>query len=590
MSGRGWAFPGRRDARKGDFERNDDARLLTSPDAPPDTPLVLLVLSLRLLSTPVAVPVVARRVGAKKKQRDDREPPAATSRFPPFLAPRATGGSPSFNPLFDLAYAPFPATSSPVPSGARAPPPTPLAPTPASPAPDADAGAREPAARGVTRSALVGYLVDPFDKDAFEARVAQARASFDFSDRAVRVHAGSAALEAVERATKAKGARPARAGRGGGGGGLRPAGPRRRGVPPDRAAGAGADAVVFEGERVPPPTTTMTMTTMTRGAFALKVQRASLATWEWVVSERLASRVPAWAAPGFVRLSALHLVGGAGSSAAAAASARVGVAAMPFGEHGTLQDALNSYLRVGERMDEVLVMYYAVELLRVVENLHAAGFLHADIKPDNVLLRNGGDAWRDWAGRRPGCWREKGVALIDFGCAVDLAQYDACVAFVGDVGTEGFRCAEMVEGRPWTFQCDTHQQPPPCTRFCTASTCASRKSRRYAPAEPSSGTGGATVDVLRRSPQLADARAGRPAAARAAPARVRGPPRGGGVRAEDPRVPDASDGGDVRPGESRGGEEVTTEAFSFFGSRDAASGRARRRQKFFFRARTRRGA
>jgi len=308
----------------------------------------------------------------------------------------------------------------------------------------------------VTRSALVGYLVDPFDAEAFEARVARARAEvFDFSDRRVRAHAGSAALEAVERATKAKGARLVRAARGGS-------------VPlvlGDEAfhligaAGAGADAVVFEGERFAADDGDGgdDADDDSRGAFALKVQRASLATWEWVVSERLAARVPAWAAPGIVRLSALHLVGGAGSGAAAAASARVGVAAMPFGEHGTLQDALNSYLRVGERMDEVLVMYYAIELLRVVESLHAAGFLHADIKPDNVLLRNGGDAWRDWAGRRPGCWREKGVALIDFGCAVDLRQYDPRVAFVGDVKTEGFRCAEMAEGRPWTFQCDTHQ-------------------------------------------------------------------------------------------------------------------------------------
>jgi checkpoint serine/threonine-protein kinase len=364
----------------------------------------------------------------------------------PFLAPRATGGTPSFNPLFGLAYAPFSAAPSPAPSGARAPPPTPLAPTPAGSVPDAAFGAREPAARGATGSELVGYLVDPFDKDAFEARVAHARASFDFSDRAVRVHAGSAALEAVERATKAKG----------GGGGSVQLFLGDEAFHLVGAAGAGADAVVFEGERVAAAADDDDDDD-SRGAFALKVQRASLATWEWVVSERLASRVPAWAAPGFVRLSTLHLVGGAGSSAAAAASARVGVAAMPFGEHGTLQDALNSYLRVGERMDEVLVMYYAIELLRVVENLHAAGFLHADIKPDNVLLLNGGDAWRDWAGRRPGCWREKGVALIDFGCAVDLAQYETNVAFVGDVGTEGFRCAEMVEGRPWTFQCDTHQ-------------------------------------------------------------------------------------------------------------------------------------
>jgi len=39
-------------------------------------------------------------------------------------------------------------------------------------------------------------------------------------------------------------------------------------------------------------------------------------------------------------------------------------------------------------MDEPLVMFYAVELLRAVEALHATGVLHADIKPDNILLRD----------------------------------------------------------------------------------------------------------------------------------------------------------------------------------------------------------
>jgi hypothetical protein len=493
----------------------------------------------------------------------------------PFLAPRATGGTPSFNPLFGLAYAPFPAAPLPAPSGARAPPPTPLAPTPAGSVLDAAFGAREPAARGATGSELVGYLVDPFDKDAFEARVAQARASFDFSDRAVRVHAGSAALEAVERATKAKGARPARGGGGGGGGSVQL-------VLGDEAfhlvgaAGAGADAVVFEGERAAAADDDDDDDD-SRGAFALKVQRASLATWEWVVSERLASRVPAWAAPGFVRLSTLHLVGGAGSSAAAAASARVGVAAMPFGEHGTLQDALNSYLRVGERMDEVLVMYYAIELLRVVENLHAAGFLHADIKPDNVLLLNGGDAWRDWAGRRPGCWREKGVALIDFGCAVDLAQYDARRRVCGRRRDGGF----PVRGDGGGAALDVPVRHAPGGRHRARAAARQVHARRERSWRVRAVRAAQAVLAARPvefllfpAPQRADARAGRPAAARAAPARVRGPPRGGGVRAEDPRVPDAPDGGDVRPGESRGGEEVMTEAFSFFGSRDAASGRA----------------
>jgi len=36
---------------------------------------------------------------------------------------------------------------------------------------------------------------------------------------------------------------------------------------------------------------------------------------------------------------------------------------------------------------QILVMFYAVELLRVMEAVHNAGFLHGDIKSDNILLR-----------------------------------------------------------------------------------------------------------------------------------------------------------------------------------------------------------
>jgi len=229
-------------------------------------------------------------------------------------------------------------------------------------------------------------------------------------------------------------------------------------------AGVGADAEVFEAEHAAAAEYAAACSSAAsasasgsdddRGGLAVKVQSAPLAAWEWVVSRRLRARVSAWDAPGVVFPEALHLVGGRRERAA---TAELGVLVMPFGEHGTLQDVINSYLCVGSRMDEVLVMYYAIELLRAMEAVHAAGVLHADVKPDNLIVRNGGEDWCDWAPHRPGAWKKKGLALIDFGRAVDLAEYPADATFVGDVMTEGFRCAEMTEGRAWTFQCDLHQ-------------------------------------------------------------------------------------------------------------------------------------
>lgn len=191
------------------------------------------------------------------------------------------------------------------------------------------------------------------------------------------------------------------------------------------------------------------------GAYALKVQEARYAKWEFVVARRLLERLPAEAsaAVNWAQPTALHLLGGREHDGN---DATMGVLVMPFGEHGTLQDVLNSYLREGKQMHETLVMYYAVEMLRLVEWIHGAGIVHADLKPDNLLLRNGGDDWCDWAPHRPGSWTEKGLALIDFGRAIDLLMYPEEAAFVGDAGAEAFRCIEMMQGKPWTYQADCY--------------------------------------------------------------------------------------------------------------------------------------
>lgn len=293
----------------------------------------------------------------------------------------------------------------------------------------------------------IAESADPFDRDAFDAHLASVEnglATFP----GVHVHPGDAILASLSAAAKAGGGARVRA-RGGTSLVLGDTEYVLMGL-----AGSGANAKVYEAEFAD-VVSGSDENDEGFGGLAIKVQTSRLARWEWMVCKRLVGRIDPSHAEGVVQPSALHLVGG--GDAVRGSDAAVGVLIMPFGDHGTLQDVLNSYLRVGKQMDELLVMYYAIELLRVVESLHLAGVIHADIKPDNLLVRNGGDDWCDWTAVRPGSWKQKGLSLIDFGLAVDLGMYDWRTVFVGDCGTEGFRCSEMVEGKPWTWQADTHQ-------------------------------------------------------------------------------------------------------------------------------------
>lgn len=53
----------------------------------------------------------------------------------------------------------------------------------------------------------------------------------------------------------------------------------------------------------------------------------------------------------------------------------------------TFQDAINSYVVVSSSMEEVLCIYYTIEMLYMLETLHDAAIIHGDFKPDNLLIR-----------------------------------------------------------------------------------------------------------------------------------------------------------------------------------------------------------
>ncbi|PKI51322.1 hypothetical protein CRG98_028269 [Punica granatum] len=125
--------------------------------------------------------------------------------------------------------------------------------------------------------------------------------------------------------------------------------------------------------------------------------------------------------------------------------------------HGTLQDAINSYLVTGKSMEEVLCIYYTTEMLYMLENLHRAHIIHGDFKADNLLIRYASDnlSEEDFLDRG-GPWASQGLCLVDWGRGIDLKLFPENIEFNGDSRTSGFRCVEMQEKKPWKYQVDIY--------------------------------------------------------------------------------------------------------------------------------------
>lgn len=60
-----------------------------------------------------------------------------------------------------------------------------------------------------------------------------------------------------------------------------------------------------------------------------------------------------------------------------------------FSQYGSLIAVCNKIKKyTTKNMDEYIVMLLATELLEIIDHLHAANIIHADIKADNFLLMN----------------------------------------------------------------------------------------------------------------------------------------------------------------------------------------------------------
>ncbi|KAI9675209.1 MAG: hypothetical protein M1829_003569 [Trizodia sp. TS-e1964] len=138
---------------------------------------------------------------------------------------------------------------------------------------------------------------------------------------------------------------------------------------------------------------------------------------------------------------------------------------------GTLLDIVNmakadTTSTNGGLVDESLVIFFAIELFRVVESLHGSNLMHGDLKVDNCLVRfstqatTGTDCNELWSPRycRDGShgWSCRGLALIDFGKGIDMRSFRPDATFFADWKAESSECIEIREMRPWTWQVDYH--------------------------------------------------------------------------------------------------------------------------------------
>ncbi|NXV71383.1 BUB1 kinase, partial [Atlantisia rogersi] len=121
--------------------------------------------------------------------------------------------------------------------------------------------------------------------------------------------------------------------------------------------------------------------------------------------------------------------------------------------YGTLLNAINIYRKLPEKaMPQALVIYFAVKILSMVEELHSCKIIHGDIKPDNFILGE-----RQVFLDNDTCdidGLSHGLTLIDLGQSIDMKLFPEGTAFTAKCETSGFQCIEMLTQRPWNYQTD----------------------------------------------------------------------------------------------------------------------------------------
>jgi checkpoint serine/threonine-protein kinase len=124
---------------------------------------------------------------------------------------------------------------------------------------------------------------------------------------------------------------------------------------------------------------------------------------------------------------------------------------MEYCPQGTLLAAVNKIKMFNSQttstatsgLAEPLAMFLTIRLLKCVAAIHLSGFIHGDIKPDNVMLNleklksqiSGTYASNVYTGHDDEYWALKQIKMIDFGRAVDLNLFPSGQNFIAGWNT-----------------------------------------------------------------------------------------------------------------------------------------------------------
>lgn len=104
---------------------------------------------------------------------------------------------------------------------------------------------------------------------------------------------------------------------------------------------------------------------------------------------------------------------------------------------------------------ELFAVYFAIEMLNILEKLQKAYIIHADFKPENFMMQampklndSAENASELFRGIRPS------LILIDFGVSIDMTVLPEKAQFQFKFEKQENWIPEMLDNKPWNYQVD----------------------------------------------------------------------------------------------------------------------------------------